>query len=103
MRPEKKPKQGPYRPHHPAEYDVADVSAIQALKRGDATPDQQRRALKWIIENNSRTYDLPYFDDDEGGRASAFAAGKAYVGQQIVKLSKLDVAELRKRQENQKP
>lgn len=88
----------PYRPNDPANYEIADVSAIQALMRGEADQLQQQRALRWIVENAARTYDLTFFDGPGGDRASAFAAGKAFVGQQIVKLTKLDIAELRRRE-----
>ncbi len=99
MPPKPKQQEQPHRPHHPAEYEIADVSAIQALMRGNANEQQQKRAIDWIIRSAADTYELTFIDHDEGGRASAFAAGKAFVGQQIVKISKLDLALLKQRQE----
>lgn len=75
-------------PAVPAAYTKADVAAIQALLVGTATADQQRRALDWIIKQAACTYEFPYYPSD---RDTAFACGKAFVGQQIVKLSKLNL------------
>lgn len=79
----------PYVPHG---YEPADVSAIQALHRGEATPDQQKRALDWII-GAAGTYDLSYRPDSD--RDSAFAEGKRFVGLQLVKLLKLNMAAIK--------
>ena len=83
-------------PAVPAKYDIADASAIQALVIGEATPDQQQRAVKWIIEQAAGTYDFHYYATD---RDSAFALGKAFVGQQIVKMTKLNTSALRREHE----
>ena len=82
-------------PHIPAPYEYADAAAIQGLLRGDATPDQQQRALKWIIEQCSGMYEFNYYPSD---RDTAFALGRGFVGQQIVKLSKLNLMSLRREQ-----
>ena len=78
-------------PQIPPPYDLPDVSAIQALHRGDATPDQQQRALKWIVERAAGAYEFNYYPTD---RDTSFALGRAFVGQQVVKLLKLSLAEL---------
>lgn len=80
-------------PHIPAPYDLADASAIQALIRGEAEPHQQQRALKWIIEQAAGTYEFNFYPSD---RETAFALGRGFVGQQIVKLSKLNLSTLRR-------
>lgn len=80
-------------PHIPPRYELADVSAIQALQRGDATEHQQQRALRWIIESAAGTYQFHFYP---GERETSFALGRAFVGQQLVKLSKLDVSSLRR-------
>lgn len=84
-------------PHIPAAYDLADASAIQALHRGEASADQQQRALRWLIEKCADTYNLHFYPSD---RETAFALGRAFAGQQIVKLVKLDLSSLR-RQSNE--
>lgn len=67
----------------PAEYSVADVSAFQALERGEATSDQQRRVLEWLMAATG-TFDLSY--RPESDRDTAFAEGKRFVGLQVRKL-----------------
>lgn len=86
----KKPAAGPY---IPPPYEPADVSAIQALARGDASPDLQRRALDWIINIAADTYGLSYRPDSD--RDTAFAEGKRFVGLQLVKLLKLNTEAIR--------
>lgn len=77
----------------PAEYELADASAFQALERGDADAHQQRRALKWLIERGSARYEFHYYPSD---RDTAFALGRAFVGQQVTKLLRLNLSQLRK-------
>lgn len=74
----------------PPDWEKSDAYALQALNRGDATVDQQRRALKWIIEQAAATYDMSYRPESQ--RDTDFALGRAFVGQQIVKLLKLNLA-----------
>ena len=87
-----KPAQAPA-PWLPAQYDVADAGAIQALARGEATPEQQQRALNWIINEACDTYGLEYRQD---ARDHAFASGKRAVGLNLVKMLKLNLALFRK-------
>lgn len=68
-------------------YDIADAAAIQALVKGAATPEQQKRALDWIVVKAAQTYEMPF--DLESDRVSAFYAGRMFVGQQIVKMMKM--------------
>lgn len=84
-------------PWVPPAYELADVSAIQGLAGGTANADQQQRALKWIIEACAATYDFHYYPSE---RDTAFSLGKQFVGQQIVKLTKLRIDQLRKKQPN---
>lgn len=76
-------------------HDIADVAAMQALARGEATPDQQKRALDWIIILAAQTYRSQYRQND---RDHAFVAGRAFVGQTIVGVLKLNIATLKKRE-----
>ncbi len=76
-------------PWHPAPYEDADVYAIKALAAGVASADQQKRALGWVINTLCGTYDMPYRPGEGGDRDTVFACAKMYVGQQIVKLTKL--------------
>jgi hypothetical protein len=76
----------------PAPWDPADATAVQQVLLGRATEDQQKRAMKWVIEAACATYDFHYHPSE---RDTAFALGRAFVGQQIVKLSRLNVSRMR--------
>lgn len=84
-------------PWKPAAWELADAGAIQALARGDATKDQQGRALKWVIESASAAYDMSYRPGDSS-RDTDFAEGRRSVGLQIVKLLKMNLSELRRKE-----
>lgn len=71
----------------PPAWETQDAFAIKALANGDATPEQQKRALDWIIHNAGATYDVSYRSDRDGGdRETSFAEGRRFVGLQIVKF-----------------
>ncbi len=82
----------------PPPYELADVGAIQALAKGQASEYQQVRALKWIVDVACATYDQSYRPGGEDGRRdSDFAEGRRFVGNQIVKLTKINPELLRKK------
>jgi hypothetical protein len=83
-------------PAIPADYELADADAIQALERGDADEQQQRRALTWIVNQAAGTYQFHYYGSE---RDTAFALGRAWTGMQIVKLTKLNLSALRRKQD----
>lgn len=82
----------------PPEYDIADVAAIQAWVAGVASAEQQMRAARFVIEKACGTYDQPFSLQD--GRLTDFACGRMFVGQQIVKLSKLNIERLKEAERN---
>ena len=82
-------------PWKPPDWELPDACAMQALERGDASADQQRRVLKWIIEQASGTYAMSYRPGESGDRDTAFAEGRRFVGLQIVKLLKLNLGVFR--------
>jgi hypothetical protein len=84
-----KPTQKRAQVWRPADYDIADIRAIQATAAGTATPEQQKRALDWIVMRAASTYDNGFVAEDAHGRIAAFVDGRQFVGQQIVKLMKL--------------
>ena len=87
----------PLKPWAPADYEVADAAAIQALMRGDATEEQQQRALRYVIEVVAGTYEQTYWPGgDEGRRDSDFAEGRRFVGNTLVKLTKLNLSKMRR-------
>jgi hypothetical protein len=77
-------------PWHPAPYDEAVSAAVKALAAGNANESQQQRALHWIVHTLCGTYDQPYRPDSE--RDTIFACAKMFVGQQIVKMMKIEGA-----------
>jgi hypothetical protein len=94
----KKPEIAPHL--DPNNYEVADAYAIQALVRGDASPEMQRRAIDWIINRAAHTYDQSFYPAD--ANLTAFAEGMRSVGNQIVKLSKLDTKLLAQQQQKER-
>lgn len=90
-------KKPDHQPWMPVPYEEADASAIQALLRGDAEPHQQKRAMKWIIETASGTYDQSFFPGAEDGRRNTdFAEGRRFVGNSIVKLSRINLSSVQR-------
>lgn len=71
------------------------VSALQALSRGEANPEQQKLALQYIINNVCLTYDMPY--RPESSRDTDFLLGRMYAGQQIVKLLKINLNKIKEK------
>jgi hypothetical protein len=77
----------------PAEWETPDAAALQALARGDATPEQQRHALKVVVEKLAGAYQATFVPRESD--TSAFLQGRRDVGMQVVKLLKVDLAALR--------
>lgn len=85
------------KPWTPVDWDLADASALQAMQRGDADADQQRRALVWIVEKAAGVYDQSYYPGGEEGRRNTdFAEGRRFVGNTIVKLLRINVSAMRR-------
>lgn len=80
------------------EWDHPTVAAVQALIRGEATDQQQRDFMNWLINQACATYDISF--QLEGDRETAFAEGRRFVGSQVVKLSKLSLNQLIKAKQN---
>lgn len=73
-------------PWQPAECDPADVNAIQAMARGEATATQQGRVIRWL----ARATDcdgMAFRPGPDGQRATDFALGKQFVGKQFFTLA----------------
>ena len=74
-------------PYAPAPFSTPVAIALKNLQQGQATPDEQKMALTWIINIGARNYDMSYRPGGlEGDRDSCFAEGKRFVGSQIIKL-----------------
>ena len=70
---------------------VAVSLAFKTLREGEASPEQQKLVLDFLIRIGCRTQDTDWFPDE---RISCFAAGRRYVGQQIVRFINLKVGKL---------
>lgn len=79
--------------HMPSSWEPADVSALQAINDGTATADQQRRGLMFIITKLSMAYDFPFRPGGlDAQRETDIALGRAFVGQQIIGLIKVNLS-----------
>ena len=74
-------------PWLPADYTARDAYAIQALAKGEATPEQQKLAYAWILYSAADVNQLSYRPGADGGRDTAFAEGRRFVGLQLEKLN----------------
>ena len=74
-------------------YELADVEALQALSRGEAGPEQQKRALRWILERGCALHQWGYYGNQ---RETDIALGRQFVGQQIHGLLNLRLSDLRR-------
>jgi hypothetical protein len=77
-------------PWEPAEYDAPIVTAVQHLIAGECEPHLQKKFMEWLILECCDTYGMSFRPDDKGGHdAMVFAEAKRYIGNQIIKMSKL--------------
>lgn len=79
--------------------DKSVIYAVQSLATGTATEHQQKLALDWIITEACATYDQSYRPGVNGDRDTCFAEGRRFVGNQIIRLTKLDPKKGQKKQE----
>lgn len=69
--------------------------AFKNLYDGTATEEQQKLLLNWLLEFGCRVNDMDWFPS--GDRDSCFAAGRRFVGQQIVRQIKLKVGQMKEK------
>ena len=79
----------------PAPYVKADAAALQAMKRGEATPDQQVRAMEFIVGTISDRNGMSWRPGPDGARETDFAEGRRFVGNQIVKLTNIPLSKIK--------
>lgn len=75
---------------------IADVSAVQAIANGTATPDQQVRAFDWIVRTAAATWQDTFHPESE--RVATFMQGRRFVGLKLLALRELSVNDLLKRE-----
>jgi len=74
---------------------IGQVSAIKALARGEATPDQQRIAVEYLLHGLSVVDGLSFRPDALGGqRETDFAEGRRFVGLQLRRIVLLPANQL---------
>jgi len=71
--------------------------AIKSLSTGTANEEQQKLALKWIIEELCGTYNQSYYPDSQSD--TVFAEGKRFVGNSIVREVNINPAKLRRNED----
>jgi hypothetical protein len=87
----------PWRPPH---WEHADATALKALSQGRASPEQQTRALAYIMRTLCGIDDWAYRPGAaEGERDTTLALGRQFVGHMISKLLKVDLSKVRRNQE----
>lgn len=74
----------------------ADAAALHALRLGEAKPDQQVRALEFILETICDRNGMSFRTGPDGSRETDFAEGRRFVGNQIVRLTKIPLSKLSK-------
>lgn len=72
----------------PPSYTPREAYAVRATAKGEATDEQQRLAMDWIIKKACATYDWPWRPGDQF--ETSVACGRQFVGQQIVKMINLN-------------
>ena len=82
----------PWKPPH---WDLADATALRQLAAGAATPDQQKRALGYIMNTLCGINDWAY-RPGEGDRDTNIGLGRQFVGHMISKLLKVDLSKVRR-------
>ncbi len=83
----------PWLPLAPYKHEGA---ALQALDRGEATPEQQLCAMDYILYTISDRNGMSYRPGGvEGARDSDFAEGRRFVGNTIVNILKTSLSEMK--------
>lgn len=77
----------------PAPFEMADAVAIQALMAGVADELEQKRGMKWILE---QACGLPVWGYRESARETDIALGRHFVAQQVLGLNNLAISKLQR-------
>lgn len=73
--------------YEPAPIEPADIEAIRALLRCEATADQQRRFRKWLDAATGVTENPFRPGGPDAARETDFACGKKFVGDQLYSIA----------------
>ncbi len=75
-----------FEPWAPPILELVEVAAIQAVAKGNASAEQQMRAMRVIVEKICRRYDMPYCPGAAGERDTNFALGRMSAGTSLTSL-----------------
>ncbi len=65
---------------------------MQAWSRGEATPDQQKRVIDYIVVMLGGYNSVSFHPGSDGGRAMAFAEGRRFVAIKIIEMTKTNLS-----------
>lgn len=74
-------------------YEEADIGALKALAAGEASAEQQKRALNYIVHVASATYDWGFRPDQ---RETDIMLGRQMVGKHVVYLVNYDLSKFKR-------
>lgn len=78
-------------------FELADAKALQQLAAGEADEAQQKRALRWIVNNAGMLGKSTYVPDEHGGaRDSTLGQGRQFVAVQTMRLVTTNLDDLDK-------
>lgn len=80
----------------PAVFGYTEAASIQALFHGKANEEQQRIALRWILEKACAMPTWPY---RENQRETDIALGRHFVGHQIMGAVNVSLSKLQRKEE----
>jgi|ETNvirnome_2_130_1030620.scaffolds.fasta_scaffold00872_5 hypothetical protein len=74
--------------------DIQDAYAIQAVAQGEGGPNEQIRAIRCIVNELSKTYDMSF--DEESPRMTDFNEGNRHIGRTIVNIINQNLGQVTK-------
>ena len=83
------------KPWVPPKWEKPDAASLQAVLRGEATSDQQIRAINFIVVTLCGVNEMSFRSGPEGDRETAFAEGRRFVGAQITKMTKIPLSKIK--------
>ena len=75
-----------------APFEPPDAAAVQAVFDGRADAEQQKRAMRWILDGPCRIHEVSF--DPNNSRLSDFNEGCRFVGKQIAEVLRTNIPEL---------
>jgi hypothetical protein len=78
----------------PVTFDKVTAAAFQAQHRGEATPDQQKEVMEFMLTTLCVRQDMSYFPGADGDRDTAFAEGRRFVGNSLARIVRTKLTNL---------